>query len=120
MSVDSAMCSDCIDLATKHAEINRTYQAQEHVKKRREKNKRNKRHSTKAAQQAADIDGVIEATKKKCADNSADMTTQSTCEKVGQNYCAEEERKLMAIAVTTVVKRISAPIPGTPWNSRLF
>ncbi len=47
-------------------------------------------------------------------------TTQSTCKNTGQNYCAEEERKLMAIAVTTVVGRISAPIPGTPWNLRLF
>ncbi len=67
MSVDSAMCSDCIDPATKRAKINRTYQAQEHVKERCAKNKRNKRHSTKAAQQAADVDGVIEATKKKRA-----------------------------------------------------
>ncbi len=67
MSVDSAMCSNCIDPAMKHAKINRTYQAQEHVKERCAKNKRNKRHSTKAAQQAADVDGVIEATKKKRA-----------------------------------------------------
>jgi hypothetical protein len=67
MSVDSAMCSNCIDPATKHAEINRTYQAQEHVKERCAKNKRNKCHSTKAAQQAADVDGVIKATKKKRA-----------------------------------------------------
>ncbi len=68
MSVDSAMCSDCVDPVTKHAKINRTYQAQEHVKERCAKNKRNKCHSTKAAQQAADVDGVIEAMKKKHAD----------------------------------------------------
>jgi hypothetical protein len=52
--------------------------------------------------------------------NSANMTTRSTCENTGQTYCVEEERKLMVIAVTTVVGRISAPIPGTPWNLRLF
>ncbi len=68
MSVDRAMCSDCIDPATKRAKINRTYQAQEHAKERCAKNKRNKCHSTKAAQQAADVDSVIEATKKKRAD----------------------------------------------------
>ena len=51
----------------KHAEINRTYQSKDHVKERRAKNKRNTLHSTKAAQQAADVDGVIEATKKKRA-----------------------------------------------------
>jgi len=39
----------------------------EYVKERRAKNKRNTRHSTKAAHQAADVDGVIEATKKKRA-----------------------------------------------------
>ncbi len=67
MSVDSAMCSNCIDPATKRAKFNCTYLAQEHVKERCAKHKRNKRHSTKAAQQAADVDGVIEATKKKRA-----------------------------------------------------
>ncbi len=67
MSVDNAMCSDCIDLVMKHAEINHTYQTQEHVKERCAKNKRNKRHSTKAAQQAADVDDIIETTKKKRA-----------------------------------------------------
>jgi hypothetical protein len=46
--------------------------------------------------------------------------SKSTCKNTEQNYCAEEERKLMAIAVTTVVGRISAPISGTPWNSRVF
>ena len=48
--------------------INRTYNSKEHVKERLVENQRNKRHSTKAAQQAADVDGVIEATKKKRAD----------------------------------------------------
>jgi len=37
------------------------------VKERDAKNKRNTRHSTKVAHQAADVDGVIEATKKKRA-----------------------------------------------------
>jgi hypothetical protein len=68
MSVDSTICSDCIDPATKRAKINHTYQAHEHVKERCAENKRNKCHSTKAAQQAADVDGVIEATEKKHAD----------------------------------------------------
>ncbi len=68
MSVDSAMCSNCIDPATKHAEYDRTYNSKEHVKESDADNKRNTRHSTKAAQQAADVDGVIKATKKKCAD----------------------------------------------------
>ncbi len=68
MSVDSAMCSDCIDPATKCAEYDCTYNSKEHVKERDADNKRNTRHSTKAAQQAADVDGVIEATKKKRAD----------------------------------------------------
>jgi hypothetical protein len=68
MSVDSAMCSDCIDPATKRAEYDRTYNSKEHVKKRDADNKRNTHHSTKAAQQAvADVDRVIEATKKKRA-----------------------------------------------------
>ncbi len=68
MSVDRAMCSDCIDLATKHAKYDRTYNSKEHVKERDADNKRNTHHSTKAAQQAADVDGVIKATKKKRAD----------------------------------------------------
>ncbi len=68
MSVDSAMCSNCIDLATKRAEYDRKYNLMEHVKERDADNKRNTRHSTKAAQQAADVDGVIKATKKKRAD----------------------------------------------------
>jgi hypothetical protein len=67
MSVDSAMSSDCIDLATKHAEYDRTYNSKEHVKERDADNKRNTHHSTKAAQQAADVDGVIEGAKKKRA-----------------------------------------------------
>jgi hypothetical protein len=53
MAVDSVMCSDCIDLATKRVIYDRTYQAQEHVKERHAENERNKCHSTKAAQQAA-------------------------------------------------------------------
>ncbi len=67
MSVDSAMCSDCFDLARKHAKYDRTYNSKEHAKERDADNKRNTHHSTKAAQQAADVDGVIEATKKKRA-----------------------------------------------------
>jgi len=51
----------------KCAKYNRTYQSREHVKERRADNQRNTHHSTKAAQQAADVDGVIEAKKKKCA-----------------------------------------------------
>jgi len=51
----------------KRAEYDRTYQLRENVKERHAKNMRNTRHSTKAAQQAADVDGVIEATKKKHA-----------------------------------------------------
>ncbi len=68
MSVDSAMCSDCIDPATKHAEYDCTYNLKEHVKERNADNKRNTHHSTKAAQQAADVDRVNKATKKKRAD----------------------------------------------------
>ncbi len=68
MSVDSAMCSNCIDPPTKRAKYDCTYNSKEHVKERDAVNKRNTRHSTKAAQQAADVDGVIEATKKKHAD----------------------------------------------------
>ncbi len=52
----------------KRAEINRTYNSKEHVKERHVKNMRNTRHSTKTAQQAVDVDGVIKATKKKRAD----------------------------------------------------
>jgi hypothetical protein len=63
MSVDSAMCSDCIDPATKHTKYDRTYNSKEHVKERDADNKRNtSRNSTQAAQQAADVDGVIKAT----------------------------------------------------------
>jgi hypothetical protein len=51
----------------KRAKINRTYQSRENVKERHAENMRNTRHSTKAAQQAEDVDGVIEATKKKRA-----------------------------------------------------
>jgi hypothetical protein len=68
MAVDSAMCCDCIDTATKRTEYDCTYKAQEHVKDRHKENKRNIYHSTKAAQQAADVDGVIKAMKKKRAD----------------------------------------------------
>jgi hypothetical protein len=98
----------------KRAKINRTYKSKKHVKERLVENQRNKCHSTKAAQQAADEHGVIVPTK------TNDIMSQSTCENMGQNYCTEEERKLMVIAVTTVVRRISAPISGTPWNSRMF
>ena len=52
----------------KRAEINRTYKSTDHVKERLVENQRNTRHSTKAAQQAVDVDGVIKATKKKRAD----------------------------------------------------
>ena len=68
MAVDSAMCSNCIDKATKRAKYDCTYNSKEHVKERDANNKRNTRHSTKAAHQAADVDGVIEETKKKSAD----------------------------------------------------
>jgi hypothetical protein len=51
----------------KLAKINRTYNSKEHVKERLVENQRNKRHSTKAAQQAADVHGVIKAMKKKHA-----------------------------------------------------
>ncbi len=68
MSVDSAMCSDCIDPATKRAKYDCTCNSKEHVKERDTDNKRNTCRSTKAAQQAADVDGVIKATKKKRAD----------------------------------------------------
>jgi hypothetical protein len=67
MAVDSAMCSDCIDTATKHAKYDCTYNSKEHVKEKDADNKRNTRHSTKAAQKAADVDGVIKAMKKKRA-----------------------------------------------------
>jgi len=52
----------------KHAKINRTYQSREHMKERRVDNQRNTRHSTKTAKQAADVDGIVQATKKKRAD----------------------------------------------------
>jgi hypothetical protein len=67
MVVDSAMCSNCIDTVMKRAEYDRTYNSKEHAKERNVDNKRNTRHSTKAAQQAADVDGVIKAMKKKRA-----------------------------------------------------
>jgi hypothetical protein len=51
----------------KRAKYDLTYQSKEHVKERRAKNKRNTRHSTKVAHQAADVDGVIKGTKKKRA-----------------------------------------------------
>ena len=51
----------------KRSEKDRTYQSKDHVKKRDAKNKRNTRHSTKVAHQAADVDGVIKGTKKKRA-----------------------------------------------------
>ncbi len=68
MAVDGTMCSDCIDMATKRTKHDRTYKAQKHVKDRCAEKKRNIFHSTKAAQQAADVDGVIKAMKKKRAD----------------------------------------------------
>jgi hypothetical protein len=43
----------------KRAIINRTYKSKEHVKESRVENMRNTRHSTKTAQQAVDVDGVI-------------------------------------------------------------
>jgi hypothetical protein len=43
----------------KRAEINRTYKSKDHVKERYAKNMRNTRHSTKTAQQAVDVDGVV-------------------------------------------------------------
>jgi hypothetical protein len=51
----------------KRAEYDRTYQSTENVKVRDAENKRNTRHSTKAAQQAADVDGIVQAKKKKHA-----------------------------------------------------
>jgi len=42
----------------KRAEYDLTYQSKEHVKERHATNKRNTRHSTKVAHQAADVDGV--------------------------------------------------------------
>ena len=51
----------------KRPEKYRTYQSNEHVKERDAENKRITRHSTKAAQQAADVDGIFKATKKKRA-----------------------------------------------------
>jgi hypothetical protein len=45
----------------KCAERDRTYQSREHVKERDTDNKRNTRYSTKAAQQVADVDGIIKA-----------------------------------------------------------
>jgi len=104
----------------KRAKINRTNKSKDHAKERLVENQRNTRHSTKVAHQAADVDGIIEATKKKRATKKQQYQESKYLENTGQNYCAEEERKLMAIAVTTVAGRISAPIPGTPWNLRLF
>jgi hypothetical protein len=51
----------------KRAEWDHTYQSRENVKERHAKNMRNTRHSTKTAQQAVDVDGVIKARKKKRA-----------------------------------------------------
>jgi hypothetical protein len=51
----------------KNAKINHTYNSKEHVKERLVENQRNNCHSTKAAQQAADVHGIIEAMKKKRA-----------------------------------------------------
>ena len=51
----------------KRAKRDRTYQLRENVKERHAKNKRNTCHATKTAQQAADVDGAIKATKKKRA-----------------------------------------------------
>jgi hypothetical protein len=48
----------------KRSEKYRTYQSKEHVKERHAEEKRNQYHSTKTAQQAVDVDGVIKATKK--------------------------------------------------------
>jgi hypothetical protein len=51
----------------KCVKYNRTYKLKDHVKERLVENQRNTRHSTEAAQQAADVDGIIKATKKKRA-----------------------------------------------------
>jgi hypothetical protein len=51
----------------KRVKINCTYKSKDYVKERLVENQRNTRHSTKAAQQAADVDGVIKGTKKKRA-----------------------------------------------------
>jgi len=82
----------------KHAKIYHTYQSRDHVKERCANNQRNTRHSTKAAQQAADVEPK----------ETKDTTTQSTCENMGQNYCTEEEWKLMVIAVTSCRKNFSS------------
>jgi len=47
----------------KRAVINCTYQSKKNVKERDAKNKRNTRHATKTAQQAAYVDGIVQATK---------------------------------------------------------
>ena len=52
----------------KRVKINRTYKSEDHVKERLVENQRNTRHSTKAAQQAAVVNGIVQATKKKRAD----------------------------------------------------
>jgi hypothetical protein len=49
----------------KCSEKYRTYRLKEHVKERHAEEERNRYHSTKTAQLAADVDDVIKATKKK-------------------------------------------------------
>jgi hypothetical protein len=61
------VCAKIASQQMTRSEKDRTYQSKEHVKERRAKNKRNTCHSTKTAHQAADVDGVIKGTKKKCA-----------------------------------------------------
>ncbi len=51
----------------KRVEWNCTYKSKDHVKERLVENQRFTRHSTKAAQQAVNVDGVIKGTKKKRA-----------------------------------------------------
>ena len=51
----------------KCAKINRKYKSKDQVKERLVENQRNTRHLTKAAQQAADVDDIIKAPKKKRA-----------------------------------------------------
>ena len=51
----------------KRAKRDRTYQSKEHVKERHAEEERNRYHSTKTAQQATDVDGIIKGMKKKRA-----------------------------------------------------
>ncbi len=120
MSVDSAMCFNCIDPATKHVKINRTYQAQEHVKERCAKKKRNKCHSTKAAQQAADVDGVIEATKKKRANKFCEYDYSKYLQENGAELLRGGRAEVDGDCCDNCHQKNSALIPGPPWNSRLF